>query len=333
VTSLYKKASLSPNPADVFVDWIAENPNSNLKENIVSDIGWALGDPEQFRDYTQKMWASADPEGFKAAMGGKSTDAYSDIKQTEDGKLIGFNKQTGRYDLLPMPEGVRVGKPPSTTINVGQGQSEYEKEVGKGQAKSYLSLQDMGSSARRQLPTINQLANLSDEAISGSAPQAQKAIMRAAETIGLDVNGLAETEAFEALSNRLTLDKAQSLSGALSDKDIDFLQSTVPTLGQSKEGRKKLIGIMRDMAQLEIDYAKAASEYMRDRKGQVFDENEFAEWYAQNKRGNKDSLSKYYQSESNGKDKAIPNITTQAEFDALPSGARFYEDGRLLIKD
>ena len=70
MTSLYKKASISPSPVDVFVDWIAANPDHAMVDQIVTDIGWALNDPEKFKDYVQKMWASADPEGYKAAMGG-----------------------------------------------------------------------------------------------------------------------------------------------------------------------------------------------------------------------------------------------------------------------
>jgi len=247
VTSLYKKASLSPNPADVFVDWIAENPNSNLKENIVTDIGWALGDPEQFREYTQKMWASADPEGFKAAMAAPES-AYDRIGKIDPKMYTPDSVQafyeTGKYsDLKPrsdISEADRLkleterAKLKTEELKQQQTAQKLEAEKAAKEAESTKKVQSANNALRlvRELNSPDSLDRLSG--ISGKLPSVAGS------------KASADEAKLQQLQSLLTLENLSMLSGVLTDKDMEILRSAATSLqpGMNKDlMRQELVRI------------------------------------------------------------------------------------------
>lgn len=222
---------------------------------------------------------------------------YSNVKVTEDGRMMGLNKRTGKFELIDAPAKVREAAP---QVQVGAGETAEEKEVGSFRGKSYASTQTAAQAAARQMQNLNALEKLSPDSFSGFGADAFKTIAKIGKSLGIETEGLEETEVFEAVANNLVLDKAQSLSGALSDKDIAFLQATVPQLSQTSEGRKKLISLLKAVNQRVIDYGKEAAKYRRD-KG-TFDILGFQEMLSE-KYGGKDFLADFYPTEApNGSD-------------------------------
>jgi len=73
-----------------------------------------------------------------------------------------------------------------------------------------------------------------------------------------EIEGLAEAEVFNAISNQLALlirnpDSGMGLPGATSNRDLSFLIESVPNLGTSVEGNKLLLEVYDKMYNLQVD--------------------------------------------------------------------------------
>lgn len=235
-------------------------------------------------------------DGYSAIYGGQGAAKYENVKVGEDGRAYGINTATGQYeqvkgDYAPL-------KSSGQTINVNTGQKSQERIIGEFEGQSYVDTQKQAQSARSQMANLNTLERLSDKAFSGTGAGAFKFFAKLADQIGMDIEGLSESEVFNAVASSLTLDKAGQMSGALSDKDIAFLKETVPALSQTPEGRKRLIKIMKATNQRLIDYGKEAAKYRKERGGQ-FDPYEFQQ-YMEEKNAGADFLSDFYPDEQGG---------------------------------
>ena len=175
----------------------------------------------------------------------------------------------------------RAGRP-DTQITIDNKQN---TEIEKLAAKDYQDIVARASAANKEISTIGTLENLSEKAFSGSGAGALLAGAKVLKQIGIETEGLNESEVYEKLSNTLVLDKSQQMSGALSNADMTFLQNTVPTLNTSKEGRKMTFEISKKLAEREKQVARLATQYRRENGGK-FDSGEFQiyldEWKEQN---------------------------------------------------
>lgn len=234
-----------------------------------------------------------DLDTYKQMFGEKKLGAgYSDVRRGEDGQMYGINKQTNRYERIPSPEGVAFSSS-GQNINIDtKGATEEEKVVSKAQGEMFNETQLQARTAREQQANLNALESLSDKAFSGTGAGAKKAFAKAANTLlGIDVEGLAETEIFDAIANELVLGKTSMMTGVLTDKDMAFLQDTVPQLNQTPEGRKQLIQIAKKVNQRRIQYGKEAAEFRKE-NGR-FSQYEFDEYLKEKNKG-KDFLAEFY---------------------------------------
>lgn len=155
---------------------------------------------------------------------------------------------------------------------------ETDTEQAKAERKAGVTelnkIAERGRTATSQTGMINRLAMINKKAVSGAGAGVKLQAMKLASTLGLPTpDGVTESELMEAISNELTLDKSQKMSGALSENDMIFLQRTVPMLSQTQEGREKVIEYQKALLTREREYAKAAREFRR--KNGYFDLSEF----------------------------------------------------------
>jgi hypothetical protein len=134
--------------------------------------------------------------------------------------------------------------------------------------------------ARSTLTTLDQMSKLEPKAFENFAG-VKSFTSKLANQIGIDVEGLSESEAFEAVATGVVLDKAQQMAGALSNADMVFLQNSAPSLSQTSEGRKMLIDFGKKLAQRQIDYAQEAAKF-RSKNG-YFDLTQFETEFRTNK--------------------------------------------------
>lgn len=127
--------------------------------------------------------------------------------------------------------------------------------------------------SRKQINTINRLEKLNEKAFAGAGSEAALAIAKVGDQLGMNIEGLSESEQFQAIGNTLVLDKSQQMSGALSNADMQFLQNTVPNLGNTREGRAQMLDYAKRMQQREVEYSRAAQRFRKE-KG-YFNQAEF----------------------------------------------------------
>ena len=201
---------------------------------------------------------------------------YSNVQFDESGNPYGLNKETGQYE--PIQGGFKRAKPTaSTVVNVGKAEGEQAKTIAKAEGENYNAYVSDAKVARTNDATLNRLEGLNEKAFDGAAAPAYKSAAKLAETVGINVDGLTETQLFDSLANQLVLGQTSKLTGVLTDKDMDLLASTVPQLSQTKEGRKQLIGIMKEMNSATKDKARLAAKFRKENGGQ-FDDMAFQDW-------------------------------------------------------
>lgn len=219
---------------------------------------------------------------------------------------IQFNDQ-GEAVASRMPEGVTISRNP-IKIDAGtewvfidpitrqpvsrqpkniEGQNAQE-EVGKWLGESYAEMQKSGMAAGQSLARYDRLDQLLSDLETGKLAGAKKAIQEYAQALGVDVEGLDEAQAFQALSRQLALEMRNpaggaGMPGAMSDADREFLVSTVPNLLNTPGGNRQILDYARAVARRNQQVAAKAREYKR-RTGNI-DEgffDELAQWSASN---------------------------------------------------
>ena len=283
------KASMKEGQEAEIANWLAGYHTAPDKEayiaqdnpNVDIDDNFRGMDSEQRDSLTRIVGAQVMPkEMFNATFGGEQkAPSYSNVQFDEEGNPFGLNKSTGKYE--PIQGGFVKGKAePSTVVNVGKGETEQAKTIAKAEGENYNSYVKDAASARQNDNTLNRLDKLNEVAFSGIAAPAYKVAARLGDAIGIETEGLTETELFDSLSNQLVLGQTSKLTGVLTDKDMDLLASTVPQLSQTKEGRKQLISIMKEINGATKDKARLAAKFRKENDGQ-FDDMAFQEWLSE----------------------------------------------------
>ena len=272
-------------------NWIAGYQAAPDKDAYLVQDNQSIDIDDQFRQMpieqrevlTKIVGAQVMPEQmFKATFSSEAgAPQYSNIQFNESGTPYGLNKQTGAYEEVG--GGFQRAKPTAqTVVNVGKAEGEQQKTIAKAEGGLYNEIQKSGFQSRKSDATLSRLEKLSDKAFDGATAGAYKGAAKLAESIGIDVEGLTETELFTALSNDLVLGQTALLTGVLTDKDMAFLEQTVPQLSQTKEGRKQLIGIMKDVNEANREKAQLAKDFRKLNDG-YFDSAAFDEFMANRK--------------------------------------------------
>jgi len=161
--------------------------------------------------------------------------------------------------------------------------AQRKAEISQG-IKQLGTIAETGRGASKQLNTIKRLQSLNEKAFAGTGAEFGLGVGKAAKALGIDVEGIPESEQFAAISNELVLDKSQQMSGALSNADMDFLRNTAPTLTQSREGRGQMLDYAERLANREREYAKQAQKFRKDNGyfSQSEFQQEFDQWAEEN---------------------------------------------------
>lgn len=70
-----------------------------------------------------------------------------------------------------------------------------------------------------------------------------------------------QQELFRGLANKIALEMKGGLTGHMSDRDIIFLQNQAPQLGNTVEGNRLIIEVLRRVAQRQIELADEADKF------------------------------------------------------------------------
>jgi len=199
-------------------------------------------------------------------------------------------------------------------------QKASQTEIGKTEGNAYKTLIENADKATEQNEYLNQMSELLDSGIqTGRFAETNMKLKELAGAFGLKVDGLPEQQAFVALSNKLRLGAAAMLKGSVSDREQEIIARTVANLGNTPEGNRQVIKLLRDMNNLAIEKAEFAEQY-RD---------------LHNGRYNKMEVDKLFREKNQSKIKELttPNITQERTFkimtDKNGNKAKVYSDGTI----
>lgn len=157
-----------------------------------------------------------------------------------------------------------------TNVNMTQ-ETEEAKTIGKSLGEQYADIQKEGLNAQGKISNLTRVGDLLNQiqAAGGTTGLGQQTFMdlkKAAGALGFSIPAdVPPQEALVGLSNQLALEarSADTMPGALSNSDRDFLVKMTPSIATTPEGNRRLIDILTRVNQAKIEKAKAAREYRK----------------------------------------------------------------------
>jgi hypothetical protein len=155
---------------------------------------------------------------------------------TDELKEYNFAKSQG-YKGSFVDFKTELKKAGATNVNVDtKGENAFSVEAGKSQAKRYDEIASEGQTAKQMISDVQTLKALGDNIQTGKLAEAKAAIGPYAQALGIDVKGLSEIQAFEAIVNRVAPSLRVKGSGAQSDYELKNFLKSLPNLGNTPEG-------------------------------------------------------------------------------------------------
>lgn len=159
-----------------------------------------------------------------------------------------------------------------TTVNMPPMENSYDKEMGGGLAKTMLQMQQDKGNAQSALGTYDQMdANLNQPGVyTGIGGPTVKALQQVGSALGItDPKIVANTEAFEAATNKAIKDEVGSLGAGVSEGDRRFVENANAGLTRTKLGNQMIISMKRKIAQRKIQVADFAQQYAMSNGGRL----------------------------------------------------------------
>lgn len=150
----------------------------------------------------------------------------------------------------------------------------YDKKAGEDFAGAYKGYRESLPKISNMLGSYGVLEALikNPATIQGMGVGARKQFDRAMEAIGIKTEGLAPTQVMEAISNEMTLQMrgaAGGMPGAMSDKDLSFLQAMTASTANSPEANLFLVQMRKRVLEREQMVAKMALTYAQRNGGRL----------------------------------------------------------------
>lgn len=167
--------------------------------------------------------------------------------------------------------GLRKASAPTTNIDMKQ-EGAYDKTVGELFAKDFVTSQQSGATAQRDLGNLSVMksAMADPNVYTGSGGMAFNSMKRAAQTIfGVNVKGVSNAEVIQNLASEIAVGNKQKLPGPMSDADRQFLVDMAPNLSKSPEGNRLIIELGMASKRWEIARASLMRDYAAKNGGRL----------------------------------------------------------------
>jgi len=269
-----------------------------LKEKAANRM--LMADPTKYRDilglegpmspetegWLQKVQGGADPQ-FLATMAAYQSpdeeyarDLAKDLAVAQAKSLGGkpmptFSANGRRFQPTPIGGGkwknIDVGEDTKKSLVDMGGESEFTKRMGAYGVEDLKTLKDRADRARALKSSLRYIINSKSKA-GGPGASFLLGAKQVLNKLGVPVKGLSEDEVLNAIGNQLAIaarggafSGGKPLPGAASDKDIQLLLESVPSLRQSPEGRILLAKMLDKIAAYDINkYSQAQESYVKE---------------------------------------------------------------------
>jgi hypothetical protein len=153
----------------------------------------------------------------------------------------------------------RAGAIQNQVVIDQKGETAFNTEAGKVQAKRFDEIAGEGPKAKQMVSDVETLRMLGDQIRTGKMAEVKAAIGPYADAVGAKIDGLNEIQAFEAVVNRVAPNMRVPGSGAQSDYELRNFLKSMPTLGNTPEGNALIAKTMEGVYQNKISAAEIAS--------------------------------------------------------------------------
>lgn len=161
---------------------------------------------------------------------------------------------------------------PTTNVNVGAGETAYDKKLAENNAKLFIESQKSGATAQRDLNNLRVMRSaMSDPNLyTGTGGNTVQSLKKAAQTLfGVPVSGVSSGEVVQNLAKSIAVSFKGNLPGPLSNSDRQFLVEMAPGLANSPDGNRQIIALGMLQKEYQIAKSKAAREYARQNRGRI----------------------------------------------------------------
>lgn len=132
----------------------------------------------------------------------------------------------------------------------------FDKAMGSKDAESFATWRDAAMQAGTMLEGINVMRQINSLQQGGKIGEAAALVGR---YFGSDA--AANMQTFQAAQNQLVLKQAEALKGAMSDRDIQLLEETLPQFGNDPRANAVILDILERAANRSIQNYEAADAY------------------------------------------------------------------------
>lgn len=162
-----------------------------------------------------------------------------------------------------------------------QSNTAYNKAYDENKAKDLVEVENTIRKAGMQAPStlgkLQEMERLVGDFEGGRLTGMAMTAASVGNSLGIPIDPkLGDKQAAEALFNEFALKLKNAggtnqMPGALSDRDLSFLQATAPQLSQSAAGRRQIIDSYRKLAQRDQQVANMAAAYKQRNNGRLDD--------------------------------------------------------------
>ena len=226
------------------------------------------------------------------------------------------------YQVAPDGKVDPIGTGSGITINTGDNSGAFQKKGDELAATSLSDIVDQGNAASSTIGDLKTLAALGAQIDTGKGAELAAALGPYAQALGVDIKGLPEMQAYSSIIDRMAPQMRPAGSGSSSDTDVRMFLNSLPSLGKTSDGNQIIMQTLSSLQQ----HKKAAAEIAAkaflpvDQGGITWQQAQaqiraLPDPYA--------GFNAYRKQAETTNTPAKP--TSQAEFDALPSGSLYID--------
>lgn len=232
--------------SDAMIDVLAANPATRDDARQMMLEGYK----QQFKEPPITWGAPERIEGAPGLYQRSNRGEVKEVYQTPDW----LNPQ-----WVETQKAIRAAGRNNVSVNVdarAQGKG-LEKAYELG-AQAWDAAREAGVRADRDEPLLSGVEEALDGFKTGATADMRLRGSQILNDLGLNVEGVPEGEMFKMLSNRLQLAAAPKGQGQITEYERSLIAQTVPTIGTSVEGNRRIVGMIRKLNEFD---RKAAAIY------------------------------------------------------------------------
>lgn len=174
-------------------------------------------------------------------------------------EAAGLKPGTPEYQRAVI-DGTKTG----VTVNTGDNSGAFSKKADELAAVRLGDVVLSGQGASQFMGDMQALAALSAQLDTGKGAEIINTLGPYAQALGVDIGGLGEGQAYQAIIDRLAPQMRPVGSGATSDFDARQFLSSLPGLGKTPEGNTIIMQTLSAMQQHKMAAAEIASQAFGD---------------------------------------------------------------------